>query len=90
MNNIDNEAIAAQREKGLRNWNTWCSHKQPVDLALERYFQKPCAQTEDHLYMALLNYRRGYERGNFCPPTGSLYKADNAPPEMYQFRNLQG
>lgn len=90
MNHIDAEAIAAQREKGLRNWTTWCNHKQPVDLALERYFQKPCAQTEDHLYMALLNYRRGYERGNFCPPAGSLYKADNTLPETHFWRDLQG
>lgn len=78
--------LLSSRDKGLRNYETWAGHKNLIDLAMERYLQKPCDATLEHLEQSLKIYRNGYERCSFRPPTGALYKADNKPPEAYQFR----
>lgn len=83
----EGEAIARQREKSLKNYNAWAWHKNLIEVAMQRYLQKPSAQTEDHLMQSLTTYRKGYEAEAFRPPTASLYFADNTPPEGYQFRS---
>ena len=79
--------LVSSRDKGLRNWESWQWHKSLIDVALERYLQKPDNQTLEHLEQSLRIYRDGYEKQTFRPPTGSLYYADNQPPESHRFRS---
>ncbi len=78
--------LVSSRDKGLRNFEVFARHKELVDLALQRYLQKPDNQTSEHLEQAMRIYRDGYERQAFKPPTGSLYVANNQPPETHRFR----
>lgn len=83
----DAAAIAEQREKSLKNWNTWAWHKNLVDDALSRYLQTPTESSEEILMAALKTYKNGYEQKRFRTPAGSLYRVDSEqPPETYRFR----
>ncbi len=70
----DAEAIAQQREKGLRNWESWAWHKNLVDDALFRFLQTPSDGAEEILNHALKTYRNSYERKVFRTPLGGVYR----------------
>ena len=80
-------AISEQREKNLKNWNSWAWHKNLVDEALFRFLQTPSDNAAEILNHALKTYRNSYERKVFSTPLGGVYRANaEPPPETYRFR----